>query len=376
MLAMLIRFEPIGLAWLFPVLFDAKFRECPGCDGEKAWSCRNRSSDCSRSKIFSTSRIWFHPAWPNLLSPLSSEVRLSSVGLVSAPLGLCSGWFQVLSLPCHTQECSMLPWRSADTYAIISSSFWRSTLSPSCDFCSNRSKKKARYLPQKTLTGRASAKVELTSAHIKADLKSPRKHNSRVHLQICVQRNALAAETSRAFQLAQGWRGGECGCNDVGGFVMHRESSWVVSRAIRLQWSNAAARTSGALKTVRLCRWSINREFCRYTTGRIEQGSRYPVRVRRWLGKASKQWANCASQVFSVAGVRTGDLRTISMFDISRTTLRAERKGEHGCAELGDVHNRSNSGCVGFSSIAAGNFTLQSSSLMAAGFPSSSDSKL
>lgn len=71
---------------------------------------------------------------------------------------------------------------------------------------------------------------------------------------MCVQRNALAAEKSLPFQLAQGGRGGEFGCNDVGGFVMHRESSWVVSRAIRLQWSNAAARTSGALKTVRLWR--------------------------------------------------------------------------------------------------------------------------
>lgn len=52
---------------------------------------------------------------------------------------------------------------------------------------------------------------------------------------MCVQRNALAAEKSLPFQLAQGGRGGEFGCNDVGGFVMHRESSWVVSLAIRLQ---------------------------------------------------------------------------------------------------------------------------------------------
>ena len=77
-----------------------------------------------------------------------------------------------------------------------------------------------------------------------------------------------------------------------------------------------------------------------------------------------------------MVGDRDGDLRTISMLDISRTTLRAERKGELGCAELGDVHNRSNSGCAGFSSVAAGSSTLQSSSLMAAGLPSSSDNKL
>lgn len=64
------------------------------------------------------------------------------------------------------------------------------------------------------------------------------------------------------------------------------------------------------------------------------------------------------------------------MPDISRTTLRAERKGEHGCAGLCDDHNRSDSGRVGFSSAVEGSSTLQSSSLMAAGLPSSSDSKL